>query len=85
MIVIKARGASDVKTLRRLATELSATSMSAVETDIAPEEITPTPQRRGRRPTVSTLPGASISLQTQAALLDLMPVEIEAKGEYDFR
>ena len=85
MIVIKARGASDVKTLRRLATELSATTMSSVDTDIAPEEIAPTPQRRRRRPTVSTLPGASISMQTQAALLELMPVEIEKTGEYDFR
>ncbi len=85
MIVIKARGASDVKTLRRLATELSATTMSSVETDIAPEEIAPTPQRRRRRPTVSTLPGASISMQTQAALLELMPIEIEKTGEYDFR
>lgn len=82
MIVIKARGASDVKTLRRLATELSATSMSATETDIAPEEIAPTPPRRRRRPTVSTLPGAAISQQTQAALLDLMPVAVEESGEY---
>ena len=59
--------------------------MSWVDTDIAPEEIAPTPQRRRRRPTVSTLPGASISMQTQAALLELMPVEIEKTGEYDFR
>lgn len=85
MIVIKAKGASDVKTLRRLATELSATSMSSIDTDIAPEEVAPSPQRRRRRPTVSTLPGASISPQTQAALLDLLPVEVEPTGEYDFR
>lgn len=85
MIVIKASGASDVKSLRRLATELSATSLSAEDIDIAPEEVPPAPQRRRRRPTVSTLPAASISPQTQAALLDLMPVEIEPAGEYDFR
>lgn len=85
MIVIKARGASDVKTLRRLATELSATSMSSIDADIAPEEVAAPPPRRRRGPSVSTLPGASISPQTQAALLDLMPVEIEKTGEYDFR
>lgn len=85
MIVIKARGARDVRTLRRLASELSATSMSALETDMAPQEVAPAPQRRGRRPSVSTLPSASISLQTQAALLELMPVEVEPSGEYDFR
>lgn len=85
MIVIKANGAPDVKALRRLATELSATSLSAADIDIAPEEVEPAPQRRRRRPTVSTLPAASISPQTQAALLDLMPVEIEPAGEYDFR
>ena len=85
MIVIKARGASDVKTLRRLASELSATSLPLDDIDIAPEEVQPGPQRRRRRPTVSTLPAASISPQTQAALLDLMPVAVEPDGEYDFR
>lgn len=83
MIVIKARGARDVKALRRLASELSATSMSSVETDIAPQEVAPAPQRRGRRPTISTLPCAAISPQTHAALFDLKPVEIEESGEYD--
>ena len=85
MIVIKARGARDVNTLRRLATELQATSMSEVEADIAPQEVAPAPQRRGRRPSVSTLPAAAISLQTQAALFELKPVEVEEHGEYDLR
>ncbi len=85
MIVIKASGAPDVKALRRLATELSATSLNAEDIDIAPEEVEPAPHRRRRRPTVSTLPAASISPQTQAALLDLMPVAVEPAGEYDFR
>ncbi|HRP79115.1 MAG TPA: hypothetical protein PL183_08445 [Aquamicrobium sp.] len=85
MIVIKARGAPDVKALRRLATELSATSLSADDIDIAADEAQPSPQRRRRRPTVSTLPAAAISPQTQAALLDLRPIEVEPSGEYDFR
>jgi hypothetical protein len=34
---------------------------------------------------VSTLPAAAISPQTQAALLDLRPIEVEPSGEYDFR
>lgn len=85
MIVIKARGAQDVKTLRRLATELSATSLADGDLDPRVEEAAPAPQRRRRRPTVSTLPAAAISPQTQAALLELMPVEIEPAGEYDFR
>jgi len=85
MIVIKASGAPDVKALRRLATELSATSLDADDIDVAPQEVEPAPQRRRRRPTVSTLPAASISPQTQAALLDLMPVAVEPAGEYDFR
>jgi hypothetical protein len=85
MIVIKASGAPDVRALRRLAGELSATSLSAADPDIAVEEVRAAPERRRRRPSVSTLPAASISLQTQAALLDLRPVEIEPSGEYDFR
>lgn len=83
MIVIKARGARDVRTLRRLASELSATSMSAAEADMAAQDVAPAPQRRGRRPAVSTLPCAAISPQTHAALFDLRPVEIEESGEYD--
>ncbi|RIK89020.1 MAG: hypothetical protein DCC69_00355 [Hyphomicrobiales bacterium] len=82
MIVIKASGAPDVKALRRLATELSATSLSADDIDLAPEAVTPPPPRRRRGPTVSTLPAAAISPQTQAALLDLKPVAIEESGEY---
>ena len=85
MIVIKARGGPDVKALRRLATELSATSLSADDIDLATEEVQASPQRRRRRPSVSTLPAASISLQTQAALLDLRPIKVEPTGEYDFR
>jgi len=85
MIVINARGARDVKALRRLATELQATSMSTVETDIAPHEVSPASQRRGRRPSVSTLPAAAISIQTQTALFNLKSVEIEDYGEYDLR
>lgn len=85
MIVIKASGAPDVKTLRRLATQLSATRLAVDDLDVAPEEVQAAPQRRRRRPSVSTLPAASISPQTHAALLDLMPVEVEKTGEYDFR
>lgn len=85
MIVIKARGAEDVKTLRRLATELSAASISTDDIDAQVEETQPSPQRRRRRPTVSTLPAAVISLQTQVAILELRPIEIEPSGEYDFR
>lgn len=85
MIVIKARGAQDVKTLRMLATELSATPLADSDIDSHLDEVAPAPQRRRRRPTVSTLPAAAISPQTQAALLELVPVEIEPSGEYDFR
>ena len=85
MIVIKARGGPDVKALRRLATELSATSLVGADPDIELDEVQPAPQRRRRRPTVSTLPAAAISPQTQAALLDLRPVAVEPSGEYDFR
>ncbi len=85
MIVIKASGAPDVKALRRLATELSATSLATDDIDTPLDEVAPAPQRRRRRPTVSTLPAAAISPQTQAALLDLMPAKVEPAGEYDFR
>lgn len=85
MIVIKARGAPDVRALRRLATELSATSLSGAEPDIELDEVQSAPQRRRRRPSVSTLPAAAISPQTHAALLELRPVEVEPSGEYDFR
>lgn len=78
MIVIKASGSTDVKALRRLAADLSAD-----EVDVAPEEIQPAMPRRRRRPTVSTLPGASIAPGTQAAILELRQVEVEPRGQYD--
>lgn len=78
MITIKATGKTDVRALRRLASELSAD-----EIDVAPQEIQPAMPRRGRKPTVSTLPGATISPGTQAALLELRPVDVEPSGEYE--
>lgn len=78
MIVIKASGSTDVRALRRLAADLSAD-----EVDVAPEEIQPAMPRKRRRPTVSTLPGASIAPETRAAILDLRPVEVEPQGQYD--
>lgn len=84
MIVIKARGAPDVRALRRLATELSATVLSETDIDAGPEEVGTAPRRR-RRPTVSTLPAAAVSPQTQAAIFDLKRVDIDESGEYDLR
>jgi hypothetical protein len=79
MIVIKATGKTDVRALRKLASQLSAD-----EVEVAPQEIQPAMPRRGRKPTVSTLPGASISIGTQAALLELRRVDVEPTGEYEF-
>ena len=78
MIVIKATGRTDVKALRKLATDLS-----AEELDSAPAEIQPVMPRRSRKPTVSTLPGATISHETQVAIMELKAVEVEAAGEYE--
>lgn len=79
MIVIKATGKTDVRQLRRLASDLSAD-----EVDISPAEIQPVMPRKSGKPTVSTLPSVAISYQTMEAMLELQPVEVEAKGQYDF-
>ncbi|MEO3385439.1 hypothetical protein [Mesorhizobium sp. CAU 1741] len=78
MIVIKATGKTDVKALRRLATDLSAD-----EVDIAPQQLQPAMPRKGGKPTVSTLSGVVVSYQTLEALLELQPVDVEPSGEYE--
>ena len=78
MIVIKATGKTDVRALRKLATELSAD-----EVEVSPQEVQPPLPRGGRKPTVSTLPGALISPGTRAAILELRPVDVEPAGEYE--
>ncbi len=81
MIVIRASGSNDVKSLRKLARSLSAEPAEISIEDLAPPAPT---ARKASRPSVSILPGASISPQTQEAILNLQPVEIEARGEYDY-
>lgn len=79
MIVIKASGRTDVRALRKLATELSAD-----EVEVAPQEVEAVARRRDRKPPVSTLPGAKISAETHSALMELRQVEAAAAGEYEF-
>jgi hypothetical protein len=78
MIVIKATGKADVKSLRKLASELS-----AEEIDTSASELQPVMPKRSRRPSVSTLPGATISRATQAAILELRAADIASRGEYE--
>lgn len=82
MIVIKATGAPDVKSLRKLAKSLSAEpgDISIEDIDVAP--VAPA-RRKSGKPSVSTLPGAMISPGTQAAIMQLRPVEVKASGEYE--
>ena len=79
MIVIRASGKTDVRALRKLATQLSAD-----EVEVAPQEVEAVTRRRDRKPLVSTLAGAKVSAETQSALMDLRSVEGVAAGEYDF-
>ena len=80
MIFIRATGSTDVKSLRKLARSLSAEPADMSVEDLAP----PAPAaRKSSRPSVSTLPGATISAQTREAMMKLQPVEIEAVGEYE--
>lgn len=72
MIVIKARGATDVRALKKLADSLGAEDVPDV-----------TPKRKAGRPTVSMLPGAAISPQTREAILKLEAVEVDAGGDYE--
>lgn len=80
MIVIKASGSNDVKALRKLARSLSAEPAEVSVEDLAPPAPT---TRKASKPSVSTLPGATISEQTRQAILSLQPVEVEAGGEYE--
>jgi hypothetical protein len=70
MLVIKARGSSQVKALEKLAEEIAA------------EEVQVLPRRRSG-PGVSTLPGATIAPATQAAIMELVPTIDSFGGEYD--
>lgn len=72
MIVIKARGATDVRSLRKLADSLGAEDMP-----------TAAPRARAGKPSVSLLPGVAISPQTREAIMRLEAVELDAGGEYD--
>lgn len=83
MIVIKATGSPDVKSLRRLAKSLSAEASDISIDDIDMAPVAPA-RRKAGKPSVSTLPGASISPETQAAIMQLRPVEVEASGDYEF-
>lgn len=84
MIVIKARGARDVRALRRLANKLSAGTVSLTETaELNRPDAVSASGRRGHNPGVTILPRAALSPQTQAAIAELRPVEMEQNGEYD--
>ncbi|MBI1619063.1 hypothetical protein [Aquamicrobium zhengzhouense] len=82
MIVIKASGAPDVKSLKKLAR-----SLGAEDSDISIEDLGPaqsaSPAKKAGKPSVSTLPGATVSARTQAAMELLRPVEIERSGQYE--
>jgi hypothetical protein len=78
MIVIKATGRTDVKSLRKLAGELQAEDI-----ETSPPQIQSVTPKRSRRPSVSILPGASISRATQEAILELKAAEFERRGEYE--
>lgn len=71
MLVIRARGASQVKALEKLAEEMSA---EEVEEVVVP---------RRRRPGVSTLRGARIAPATQAAIVAMTPTIESFGGEYE--
>ena len=68
MIVIKATGSNDVKSLKKLAR-----SLSAEPADISVEDLAPPPNaaRTSSNPSVSTLAGASIAPATRAAIMGL--------------
>jgi hypothetical protein len=72
MIVIKARGATDVRSLKKLADSLGADDMPSVAQSA-----------RAGKPTISLLSGVLISPQTREAILNLEAVEIDGGGEYD--
>ncbi len=71
MIVIRARGATDVRALKRIAEELGSDDVPVLS------------KRRGHAPGVSLLPGATIAPATRAAIMDLVPVDMDSGGEYD--
>lgn len=71
MIVIRARGATDVQALKRIADELGA------------EDVSVLPKRRSHGPSVSLLPGATIAPATRAAIMELVPVESGFAGDYE--
>lgn len=74
MIVIKARGATDVRSLKKLADSLGAEDMPTVA-----------PKARAGRPSISLLSGVAISPQTREAIMRLETVEVDAGGEYDLQ
>lgn len=84
MIVIKASGRADVRTLRKLADELSAApveglSAEAIETAINED---PQPRRRDRRPNADPRPAASVSPAAQAVIMQLARAD-EGIGRYE--
>lgn len=83
MIVIRATGSSDVKSLKRLARSLSA-EPSDISLDSLEELARPAPvARKARKPTVSTLAGATVSPATQAAIADLRQVDVVMAPDYE--
>lgn len=83
MIVIRATGSSDVKSLKRLARSLSAApsdiSLGALEELDRPAP----PPRKSGKPTVSTLAGATIAPATLAAMAELQQVDVIMTTDYE--
>lgn len=84
MIVIKASGRSDVKTLRKLASELSATPMDGVSAEAIESAVNenPEPRRRNRRPNADPRSLASISPAAQAVIMQFARAD-EGIGHYE--
>lgn len=83
MIVIRATGSSDVRSLKKLARSLSA-EPSDISLDTLDELAQPAPvTRKARKPTVSTLAGATIAPATQAAIAELKQVEVVVARDYE--
>jgi hypothetical protein len=83
MIVIKAAGGPGVKALKKLAQSLSAEDREISSDDQIGAAPLRSARRASNRPSVSTLPGAMVSAQTQAAIQRLQPVEVSRSGEYE--
>jgi hypothetical protein len=74
MIVIRASGAADVKSVKKLAKALSA---EPADVTVVAED---PPQRKRSRPTVSPLSGAIVAPAAHGAILELQARECEVRS-----